>query len=261
MTQAKDMASLSTSAIILRRIEYGDFDLILSLLTLDKGKISVIAKSARKSSKRFGGILELFAVLKIVCASGRRGGLPVLQEATLLRPFPTIRANIRHTAYASYWAELVDTWSEEGYSQPELYRLLEYALTELDRGQKSAEVMSVMFQVRFLMLSGHRPNLRSCQSCRREIDRIDARVFFFEAARGGLVCGRCRAATAEGLPLSRGTLKQLQWLESGGLSKAGRVRFSKTAVKESLAAMESFVPYQLGRNPRSLAFLRQIRGA
>jgi recombinational DNA repair protein (RecF pathway) len=63
------MSSLSTPAIILRRIEYGDFDLILSFLTLEKGKLSAIAKSARKSTKRFGGILELFAALDILCSS------------------------------------------------------------------------------------------------------------------------------------------------------------------------------------------------
>ena len=63
------MSSLSTPAIILRRIEYGDFDLILFFLTLEKGKLSAIAKSARKSTKRFGGILELFAALDILCSA------------------------------------------------------------------------------------------------------------------------------------------------------------------------------------------------
>ncbi|MFZ0242483.1 MAG: DNA repair protein RecO C-terminal domain-containing protein, partial [Desulfobacterales bacterium] len=61
------------------------------------------------------------------------------------------------------------------------------------------------------------------------------------------------------LTLSRGTLKQLQWLEAMDLSKAGRLRFSPAAVAESLAAMEAFVPYQMGREPRSLTFLRQVR--
>ena len=157
------MSSLSTPAIILRRIEYGDFDLILSFLTLEKGKLSAIAKSARKSTKRFGGILELFAALDILCNSGQRSSLPVLQEAALKQPFAAIRASIMCTAYASYWAELIDGWSEEGQQQPDLYELLLHVLTELDLGRTPADVLSILFQVRFLVLSGHGPILRAVQ--------------------------------------------------------------------------------------------------
>ena len=42
------MPALKTSAILLRRVDYGDYDLILTLLSHDHGKISVIAKHAKK---------------------------------------------------------------------------------------------------------------------------------------------------------------------------------------------------------------------
>jgi len=44
---------------MLRRTDFGDYDLIITFLSLSKGKISVIAKSAKKSTKRFAGVLEL----------------------------------------------------------------------------------------------------------------------------------------------------------------------------------------------------------
>ena len=56
---------LSTVGIVLRRREYGDFDLIVTFLTQDHGKITLIAKSAKKSAKRFPGILEPFSQLQI----------------------------------------------------------------------------------------------------------------------------------------------------------------------------------------------------
>lgn len=253
------MSSLSTPAIILRRIEYGDFDLILSFLTLEKGKLSAIAKSARKSTKRFGGILELFAALDILCSSGQRSSLPVLQEAVLKQPFAAIRASIMCTAYASYWAELIDGWSEEGQKQPDLYELLLHVLTELDLGRTPADVLSILFQVRFLVLSGHGPILGLCSRCKRDIDRIEGGTLLFDLSRGGVVCARCAAGGSGRLTLTRGTLKLLQWLETVDLSRTGRLRFSLPAIVESLNVLEAFVPYQLGREPRSLTFLRQIR--
>ncbi|MDH3827134.1 MAG: recombination protein O N-terminal domain-containing protein, partial [Desulfobacterales bacterium] len=64
------MPVFSTPAILLRRLDYGDFDLILTFLSLHRGKISLIAKSAKKSKKRFAGILELFSLMETVASLG-----------------------------------------------------------------------------------------------------------------------------------------------------------------------------------------------
>ncbi|MCK5418607.1 MAG: DNA repair protein RecO, partial [Desulfobacterales bacterium] len=107
------MSVFSTPAILLHRLDYGDFDLILTFLSLERGKITLIAKSAKKSTKRFAGILELFSLIEVVGSTGRGRGLPVLQEAKLHSPFSTIRDDINKTAYASYWCELINKWVEE----------------------------------------------------------------------------------------------------------------------------------------------------
>ena len=81
------MPVFSSPAILLRRMDYGDFDVIITFFTLQKGKLSLIAKAAKKSTKRFAGILELFSVLDLVVAAGRGQGLPILQEAVLKQPY------------------------------------------------------------------------------------------------------------------------------------------------------------------------------
>ena len=112
------MSHCTTPAIVLRRRSYGDYDLILTMLTRDFGKQTMIAKSAKKSTKRFGGVLEPFSSLQIVYRSGRGKGMPVLEEATLINPFGEIRSNIVSTAYASYWSELIVLWIEEKEERP-----------------------------------------------------------------------------------------------------------------------------------------------
>ena len=74
------MASFKSPAVLIRRLDYGDFDLIITFLTLGKGKVTAIAKSAKRSTKRFAGILELFYFLDIVIHTGKGKGLPVLAE-------------------------------------------------------------------------------------------------------------------------------------------------------------------------------------
>ena len=255
------MSTLSTPAIILRRIGYGDYDLILSLITLDGGKKSAIAKSAKKSRKRFGGILEPFSVLEIVLTAKKgAGGLPLLKEAALKRPFPAIGTDLLRTAYASYWAELINNWMEESKIDKDAYALFEHSLSQLDTGSVPPAALSIVFQMRFISLSGYGPNLTQCGVCKRGLERIESSWFTFDIKQGELACDRCRPQFQGRPVLSVGTIKQLLWIASGDLSKATKIRLGSSAIKEGLSFLEVFVPYHLGREPRSLAFLRRMRG-
>jgi DNA repair protein RecO (recombination protein O) len=253
------MSTYTTPAILIRRLDYGDYDLILNFLTRDKGKISAIAKSAKRSQKRFGGILELFNSLDIVVSEKRGKGLALVKEASLIRPLFNIAADIRRTAYASYWAELTNLWLEEGREQKEVYDLMAHVLSELDAGTVSPEVLSILFQMRFLSLSGLCPNLSHCCTCRIDTDAAPRHRMNFDLSKGGVVCESCAPYGTDERCLSRGTIKQLQWIDNRDIRKAARIRFSAQALGESLHFLESFVPYHLGREPRSLKFLRQLR--
>jgi len=299
-----------TSAILLRRIEHGDYDLILTFLTPERGKLAIMAKSAKKSKKRFAGILEPFAILEIVYSGpGRRRGLPILQEASIVRPFSGIRGNVFKTAYASYWAQLITEWTEERVKDPDLFELYAFSLAELDRGEQAADTVSVLFQIRFLDLAGLAPGLDRCTICETPVGVSGERRMHFDLDRGGVLCTPCmvpgaskrpprktdsdgasqrrsprqssgQAGHAEQIPgvgedratypiaggtrpkrisLSMGTIKPLLWIQHNDLKTAGRVRFTPSAAKESLTLLETFVPYHLGKDPRSLKFLQQIR--
>lgn len=253
------MSDFTGAAILLRRIDYGDTDLILSFLTRETGKASAIAKSAKKSVKRFGGILEPFSLLQVVWKQGR-GGLPILQEASLRSAFFHIRGDIRKTAYASYWTELVHEYAEEGAPQDSLYGLLCYTLHSLDTGAAPAAVLSILFQMHFATLSGFRPELGRCNRCGTEVAAMPTSRLVFDIPRGGIVCGGCRSASSGETVLSKGTLKQLLWTGRGEYHLACRVRFSDSAIRESLSLLETFIPYHLGKRPKSLTFLQTIRG-
>ena len=253
------MASFSTPAIVLRCVNYGDFDVIVSFLSLHNGKISAIAKAAKKSSRRFAGMLELFSILQVVCTTGRRQSLAVLQEASLTFPLANIRSDLKKTAYASYWTEIIDRWSEEGQQQTALYQLLAYVLKQLDSDQIPADVLSILFQIRFLTLSGHRPNLEHCGVCRRDLNALAPQALQFDLSKGGLVCPACSRTSSPPFALNKGTIKQLLWMDREALAKAGRVRFTPRDAADTLSFLEAFLPYHLGKEPRSLKFLRQVR--
>ena len=91
------------------------------------------------------------------------------------------------------------------------------------------------------------------------MEKIKATRVKFDFEKGGILCDGCTSKTFQKTFLSKGIIKQLLWMEKGDLIKAERVRFTSDALRESLEFLETFVPYHVGKEPRSLKFLQQIR--
>lgn len=253
------MGRHTTSAIVLSRREYGDFDLIVTMLTCDHGKQTFIAKAAKKSKKRFPGILEPFNALQVTFRQRGRKGMALLEEATLNGAFPQIRADFTKTAYASYWCESITRWVQEEQIRPDLYQLLHFTLSELSAATIPAAVISVLFQMRFIGQEGLQPVLTQCSHCQTNIDDVAQQRFCVDLSRGGVVCNQCPPHARGHLQLSKGTLKQLLWITSGDLAKAKRVRFTARDLSEATIFLEAFLPYHIGYQPKSLKVLKQIR--
>ena len=168
------MPGFVTDAILLRKIEYGDHDFIISFLSESKGKVSVIAKNAKKSIKRFSGALDLFSVNHIQCTfpKKKKDGMTILSHADLENGFANIRYDVFKTAYASYWVEVMHFWLEENKQQSALYNLLFFSLDALNKESLSREVISLFFQIRFMSLSGFFPNIENCDQCKTPVDHI-----------------------------------------------------------------------------------------
>ncbi len=258
------MTTFSTSAFLIRKVDYGDADRIVTLFTRRCGKVAAIAKSAKKSSRRFGGVLELFSEMDVVCRVGKKGGMLLLQEASLRQPFPAIRSDVVKTAYASYWADIVHQWMESEQVNEGIFELLAHAFTELDQGTTPAAAVSVLFQLQFLAMAGLAPNLEACAKCGKPLEAGASGGFPFSLEKGGVQCPRCSRAEPDDpgrVQLSVGTVMQLRWVGNRRLPAAARIRFTDQALVEGSRLLEAFVPYHLDRFPKSLRVLRQLRNA
>lgn len=268
------MGDFSTDAILLRKIEYGDHDLIITFLTRDKGKICVMAKNAKKSVRRFSGAMDLFSVNHIQCVFPKKNkdAMINLCQTVLENGFSHIRYDVLNTAYASYWTEIVTQWLEEGKAQPDIFELLYTALEMVDDGFIRTEVISLLFQIRFMRLSGFSPGLDRCDTCRTSIEGVDSARLWFDFKAGRVVCPQCKGsiswvqepagpfgAGSRGCWVSKGTLKQLSWINTVEMARADRIKFSSAAIKEGETLLESFIPFHIGRNFNSLKFLHKMR--
>ena len=63
-------SDLKTLGIVLKRINYGEADRILNLLT-PEGKVTVMAKGARRERSKMAGGIEMFCLSKMMLRAGR----------------------------------------------------------------------------------------------------------------------------------------------------------------------------------------------
>jgi DNA repair protein RecO (recombination protein O) len=120
----------TTDALILKRMDYGEADRILTLFTPGRGKIRAIAKGARRTTSRIAGHVELFTRSQLQLAAGR--DLEIVSQGESRERFPYLRTELWHATTAYYLAELVDKFTEEHSDYADLYILLIESLRRLD---------------------------------------------------------------------------------------------------------------------------------
>ncbi len=148
-----------TTAIVLKRIDYGEADRIVTVLTPDAGKLSLMAKGARRVKSKLAGGIELLSTSEINYIAGK-GSLDTLVSSRLIRHYGLIVQNIDRTMLAYELIKLLDKVTED---QPETayYELLEQTFFVLDDQNVSVDFIRVWFSAQLLRLAGHTPNLQT----------------------------------------------------------------------------------------------------
>ena len=238
------MHSEKIQAFVLSNLDYGDSDRIVTLFTLEQGRIKAFARGARKSRKRFGAALEPFA--RIDAQTRAKEGLAGLQQADIHSIYPRIRADLAKIAHALYACELVDVLTPEGQALPRLYRLLAAYLEHLE-AEPAVESDRRFFEINTLNILGYRPSLLNCARCNEPFGAVGALL-----QRGGeQTCHRCSAG---GRPLAFATLKTLTACLHTG--KFGLVRLTGETLIQAGYLLDEAVATHAGRAIKSTEFLK-----
>jgi len=248
----KENRTFRATAVVLRHVEYGEADRILTLFTLERGKIQAIAKGVRKIRSRKAGHLEPFTRVSLFLAKGRN--LAVVTQAEALESYQGIRADLQRTALAAYVIELLDRFTQEEGENRQLFHLLVDTLNRLNQDPQPETIIRY-YEVQLLDLLGFRPELTHCAVCRRAIIPEDQ---FFSARLGGALCPRCSGSDQAAWRISMPALKYLRYFQRSPYSDA-RGRVIPPAVEAELRAlMERYFTYLLEYGLRTPGFLDAI---
>ncbi len=244
------MSSEQTKAIVLRTVEYSETSLIVTLLTHDLGRVSAIAKGARRPKGPFEGALDLLAVCRVVVIRKRAGTLDLLTEAKLLRRFRGAERSLERTYAGYYLAEMLRLVTEEHDPQADLYELTIRTLQEID-GSGDVATSLAYFDAQWLRLAGLHPRTDRCTSCGGDVPASPRLAFSHE--QGGIICPECRPRQRQIVSVRREVVELLRYLQTETLPLP--IRIDPALYGEFRAVMNRYIQNQLGVVPRMQPFL------
>lgn len=252
------MARVESEALVLRVVEFGESDLIAHLLTPTHSRLTVIAKGARRSRKRFSGCLDLLCHLRVQVERRRPQGMARLEQARLHEPFAGLRSEPGRFGLACYVAELVDRLAPEGAGGPEARRLFATVLAALRAildGRPDAR-LRVLLELRLLAALGLAPELRQCVRCGSAL--AAGPPVGFHVGEGGPSCGACTRPGDAVIAVGLGTLRALEQSLRLDLAQLSRLGFAGAALDEATGLLTRFLRFHVGLELRSEAVLGRL---
>lgn len=247
------LRTFHVNAVVLRHLEFGEADRILTLYTLERGKLSAIAKGVRKIKSRKAGHLMPFTHVDLFLAKGH--GLDVVVQAQAIRTFENLRANLVLTAYTAYVVELIDRFSYEESENRQLYKLFTETLNRLDQCDQPSTTVHY-FEVHLLDQLGFKPELNHCVGCGEPIKPENQ---FFSARLGGALCPRCVSKDPHVWHVSVDALKYLRYFQRSPWSKVNGRAIPDEVEAEIKSLIERYFTYLLEYTLRTPPFLEAVK--
>ena len=251
------MSDHRSYAIVLKVSAHGESDIILSLYSRELGKITAIAKGAKRSKQRFVNKLELFSCLRIIYRPPKRGSLFFLSEAELVNAHLTLRTTYPRYVTAAFINELTQLFCGEQDPDPTIFTLLSWALHMLNQGMPPGKI-ALLFLFRLLDLCGYQPQIDQCGSCGRSIEQSTG--FTLYPGTGTLLCNHCRrTTTTSSLTLTVQTLKFLHSAQQMDLQQLNRLQLPEATIYQTLDVLYHYSRHLLQQDIHSWKQLLLLR--
>ncbi|MEW8956402.1 DNA repair protein RecO [Clostridium sp.] len=245
------LALVKTLGVVLKEQDYKENNKLLWIYTEKNGKITAIAKGAKKNSnKLFSASLPL-TFGEYVLFKGR--GLYTISEGRIINSFRGCLDDLEKLTYSTYLCELIDISMVDDEKNEGLFKELVTSLYLLNSNALDNEVLIRAFELKLLKSTGYALDLDNCCKCRRRLSYCD----YISLAYSGGVCNNCEKSY--GIPISSSTYNVLRYLNSHSLDNIYKLKINANIKEEIYSVMKSLIGSVYQRRPKSLDMLDIIK--
>ncbi|MDP4132960.1 MAG: DNA repair protein RecO [Bacillota bacterium] len=241
---------VKTKGLIIKQINYSDYDKMLTIISEDFGRISVSAKGVRSMKSKSRAACELLCFDEFVLSPGKNDVYTII-SCELIESFYSLRSDCIRLAVGVYMADIAGQLSPEDIKG--LLRLLLNTLFMLQDESKEPMLLKCIYDLKLLSEAGFTPETDGCINCGAETG-----PFYFNALSGGVICKKCGENTGLHL-ISEKTRKFISYIISAPLSKGlFEVSVDKNTLDETLEIVDNFINIHVSDNIKTLEYLKKI---
>ena len=222
------MSLEKSEALVIRMADFSESSRVVTFFTKEFGKISALAKGAKRLKGPFESALDLLATCRIVFIRKSAGKLDLLTEAELLHRFTPFSGSLNALYSGYYVAELLNELTEKYDTHDQLYSTTVKVLRKLcevpSETQLNTQVI-IPFELELLRELGQLPSFDLCENCGAQITSEQTELFWISSQ--GAVCATCRRYRAALIPISSNTLHVLQNLSACEPFVSGETKHSQ----------------------------------
>lgn len=242
---------LKCNGVVIKTQDYRENDKLVWLYTDNYGKITMIAKGAKKSkSKLFANTITL-CYGEYLLFKGK--SLFVLQEGKIHNSFQGLLNNLDKLTYSSYICELIDIALVEGEKNIWLFKEFITTLYLLNTDALDYELLIRHFELMLLKATGYGLNLNQCACCGKKINVSN----YIDVSNFGGICESC--TREHGMYLSKGAYNSLKFLLNTSPDKIYTLKISKDIKKEIEKVTTYIIAHNYAKKPKSLEMLNYLK--
>lgn len=182
------MDELRVTGLVVRTVDVGEYDKIVTLVTMEQGKVSVTAKGARSLKSKHIPTTELYAYGTYILKQYKNYWY--LADSELIESFYSLRTDVAKLALAAYIADVCADVSVEEQSDSAVLRLTLNSLYAAANDVAPLDMIKAAFELKVMALGGFCPDLVGCSRC----GKSDGMEMYLDIMNGALVCPDCRGA-------------------------------------------------------------------
>lgn len=247
------MIIVNTQGIVLRSARYKENDLILTIFTRKLGKISAIAKGAKRNKSSLLSSSQVFSYSNFTLK--KQGNMYRVSQSETIKNFYDIAYDIESFSYATYITSLVDGSIYENQTNNRLFVLLVQTLYLYTQNEVDKEYITRAFELKFLDYTGFKPIVNRCVNC----NTTNLKSSVFNVDEGGILCEKCKVNHVYNFKIDSTTIKLMDYIFRNDILTCSKAKVSKYLVNELTKILKVYVQvYVDNANTKSLHLLQGI---
>jgi len=243
------LKNYKTKGIVLKTMNLGEADKIITIYTEKEGRVAAVAKGIRRPKSRFGARLEVFTNLNLVIHRGK--SLDIITNANTIDPHLGVVGDLDKINYGYAMLESVAKITPEGQADTKVYKLLTVALDYLSKTSIDSGVVLVTFNLKLLAITGFLPDLSVCVVCGDK----ERQTVKYSPDEGGMVCAHCRPTDKEIFTVNKAAVLLARRLLYTPFAELEKALMEKKDIVELSRLLRVHLSYHLNIKLKSAAFL------